>query len=138
MSQISEFEAHSRCFACGGLNTNGLGLIFEKADNKVLCRTSLDSRFQSYDGIVHGGVLASIADATMINLVHREFGGRPLTGRLEIRYKTPVQIGDEITVEASILRTKRNIVWASCRIAVENRLCAIANATFIIAHEIKP
>lgn len=137
MNQISEFEAHSRCFACGGLNTDGLGLIFEKVDNKILCQTSLDSRFQSYDGIIHGGVLASIADAAMTNLVHREFRGRPLTGRLEIRYKTSVHIGDEITAEASILQTKCHIVWASCRIDVGNRLCAIANATFTIAHDIK-
>ena len=75
MTWISEFTEHNRCFACGGLNTDGLGLIFEKTDDKILCRTSLDSSFQSYDGIVHGGILASIADAAMINLVHQEFGG---------------------------------------------------------------
>jgi acyl-coenzyme A thioesterase PaaI-like protein len=137
MTQIPEFTAHSRCFACGGLNTEGLGLIFEKVDNKVFCRTSLDSRFQSYDGIVHGGILASIADATMINLVHEEFGGRPLTGRLEIRYKASIHVGDEITVEASIVRAKIFIVWAYCRIAVGNRLCAEANATFKINQEIR-
>ena len=138
MTQISEFTDHSRCFACGDLNTDGLGLIFEKANDKILCRTSLDSRFQSYDGIVHGGILASIADATMINLVRQQFKGRPLTGRLEIRYKASVHIGDEITVEASIVRSKCFIVWASCRMVVGNRLCAEANATFKINQEIKP
>lgn len=138
MNQFSEFKSHSRCFACGGLNTDGLGLIFERTDNKVVCRTSLDSRFQSYDGIVHGGILASIADATMINLVYQEFGGRPMTGRLEMRYKASVNIGEEIAVEASILRARHQVVWASCRIEVENRPCAVASATFTIVHDIKP
>jgi acyl-coenzyme A thioesterase PaaI-like protein len=137
MSQISEFTAHNGCFACGSINPIGLRLIFEKTESRILCRTSLDSRFQSYDGIVHGGILASIADAAMTNLVHQEFSGRPLTGRLEIRYKASVHIGDEITVEASFVRAKRHIVKTSCRIAVGNRLCAEANATFKIEHEIK-
>ena len=138
MTKISEFSAHNRCFACGGLNADGLGLVFEKADGKVLCRTRLDSRFQSYDGIVHGGILASIADAAMVNLVHLEFGGRPVTGRLEMRYKASVYIGDKITVEAAVLRAKRHIVWASCRIAVGNRLCSEAHATFKIDQNIEP
>jgi acyl-coenzyme A thioesterase PaaI-like protein len=138
MTRISGFTTHSRRFACGHLNTDGLELIFEKVNNKVLCRTSLDSKFQSYDEIVHGGILASIADATMINLVHEEFGGRPLTGRLEIRYKASVHIGDEITVEASIVRAKRFIVWAYCRIAIGDQLCAEAKATFKVNQELKP
>jgi len=135
MTQISKFSAHDRCFVCGGLNTDGLGLIFEKADGKIVCRTNLDSRFQSYVGIVHGGILASIADATMVNFVHQEFGGRPLTCSLEMRYRAPVHVGDEIAAEAVLRRMKHPIVWASCRITVRNRLCAEATAAFKIDHE---
>ena len=135
---MSGFTAHDRCFVCGASNADGLRLIFEKTEMKILCRTNLDSRFQGYDGIVHGGTLASIADATMVNLVYQECGGQPRTCRLEMCYRVPVHIGDEIMVEASILRSKRHIVWVSCLIAVGNRLCTEANAVFKIEQEIKP
>jgi uncharacterized protein (TIGR00369 family) len=128
MTKNARFGEHDKCFACGGLSAEGLGLVFERAEDKIRCRTRIDSRFQSYDGIVHGGILASIADAAMVNLAFQQFGGKPLTGSLEVRYRAPANVGEEISVEASILRTRSRIIWAVCRITVENRLCAEANA----------
>jgi acyl-coenzyme A thioesterase PaaI-like protein len=86
MNQVSIIPSHKACFVCGRLNVNGLGLIFETAGDRIRCRTTLDSKYQSYDGIVHGGILASIADATMVNLVYRQHGGRPLTCKLMCRF----------------------------------------------------
>jgi len=136
MDQISHFPSHDACFACGRLKKDGLALVFEAVQDRIYCRTTLDSKYQSYDGIIHGGILASIADATMVNLVYRQCGGRPLTCSLEMRYRAPVHVGDQIVAEAGLLRTKHRIVWASCRITVEDRLCAEATAAFKIDHEI--
>ena len=130
MNQGSDIPAHATCFACGRLNENGLRLTFETVDRITRCRTILDSRYQSYDGIVHGGILASIADGAMVNLVHRQFGGRPVTCHLNIRYREPVHIGEEIVAEAEIIRSKCRIAWASCQITTNGRLCAKAEAEF--------
>lgn len=136
MDETSYFPSHDACFACGRSKKDGLALVFEAAQDRIYCRTTLDSKFQSYDGIIHGGILASIADATMVNLVYRRYGGRPLTCSLEMRYRASVHVGDQIVAEAVLLKMKHRIVWASCRITVEDRLCVEATAAFKIDHEI--
>jgi len=136
MDQISQFPSHDACFACGRLKKDGLALVFEAARDGICCRTMLDSKYQSYDGIVHGGILASIADATMVNLVYQRYGGRPLTCNLELRYRAAVHVGDQIVAEAVLLRTKHRIAWASCRITAGDRLCIEAKAAFKIEHEL--
>jgi uncharacterized protein (TIGR00369 family) len=107
-------------------------LVFETAGDGIRCRTTLDSKYQSYDGIVHGGILASIADAAMVHLVYRQHGGRPLTCRLNVRYRASITVGDEIVAEAVVLKRKCRMVWASCTITVGGRLCAEATAAFKI------
>jgi len=130
MNQASVIPTHGACFACGRQNETGLGLVFKTVGDRIRCRTTLDSKYQGYDGIVHGGILASIADAAMVNLVYRRHGGRPLTCSLEMRYRTPISVGDEIIVEAAVLWTRHRITWASCRITVGERVCAEATASF--------
>ena len=132
MNPVSFIPSHGACFACGRLNENGLGLVFETVGDRTCCRTTLDSRYQSYDGIVHGGILASIADAAMVHLVYRRHGGRPLTCSLDVRYRASVCVGDEVVASATILRSKHRMVWASCTIAVGCRLCAEANGAFAV------
>ena len=134
MNQVSFIPSHAACFACGRVNENGLGLVFEVLGDGISCRTTLDSRYQSYDGIVHGGILASIADAAMVNLVYRQYSGRPLTCTLEMRYRATITVGEEITATAVLLKRKHRIVWALCRITVGDRLCAEATGAFKIDH----
>jgi uncharacterized protein (TIGR00369 family) len=135
MKQVSNIPSHTACFACGPLNEAGLGLVFETVGDMIYCRTNLDSKYQSYDGIVHGGILASIADAAMVSLVYHQYGGRPLTCSLEMRYHAVVHIGDEIAAEAVLLRMRHRIAWAACRIVVGNRLCTEATAAFKIERD---
>jgi uncharacterized protein (TIGR00369 family) len=132
MKQVSNIPSHNACFACGRLNQDGLALVFEPAGDGICCHTTIDSKYQSYDGIVHGGILASIVDAAMVNLVYQRYGGRPLTCSLELRYRASVRVGDQMVAEAGLLRTKQRIVWASCQINVSDRLCVEATAAFKI------
>jgi len=132
MNQVSMIPSHDACFACGRLNDVGLGLVLETVGDRICCRTTLDSKYQGYDGIVHGGIVASIADAAMVHLVYRQHGDRPLTCSLNVRYRASVRVGDEVVASATILRSRHGIVWASCTIAVGCRLCAKASGTFAV------
>ncbi len=132
MANSPDIQSHGGCFACSPRNSYGLKLSFVDTPTALLCRVILDAKFQSYDGIVHGGILASIADATMVNLVHREFGGQPLTCALEMRYRHSIRIGEEVVAEASVICAKHQMVWAQCLISVTNRICVEARAAFKI------
>ena len=132
MTEDVVFASHCDCFACGQRTPTGLGLVFQSEGGTVCCRTSLDSRFQSYGGIVHGGILATIVDAAMVNLVYRRFGGQPLTCSLDARYRSSVRVGEEISVTAAVELVKYGMVWTCCRLMVGTRVCVEAKAIFKI------
>jgi uncharacterized protein (TIGR00369 family) len=132
MNTTMSIPSHNSCFTCGRENKSGLNLVFSYFDRKASCTIKLDHRFQSYPGIVHGGILASIADSVMVNLVYHHFGGEPKTCRLELRLRKSLDINDEIRAEAEISGVKRNFIWASCRINDGRRECASAKGTFKI------
>jgi acyl-coenzyme A thioesterase PaaI-like protein len=83
------------CFVCGVANPFGLHLDFyETAPGEVTASFTAPTEYQSYPGIVHGGIVAAMLD---------EVSGRALMGvdsprfmftaRLDIRYRKNVPIG---------------------------------------------
>ncbi|PWB74629.1 hypothetical protein C3F09_03720 [candidate division GN15 bacterium] len=132
MTQSAEFILHRGCFACGRHAADGLGLEFKQNGQSLCCSVTLDSKFQSYGGIIHGGILATVADAAMVNLVFRRYGGSPVTGSLNIRYRHPVRANKKIVVIASVRRARLGSVWTVCRIMAGDTLCVDAEAIFRI------
>jgi len=121
---------HKDCFACGEDNKNGLQLHFESNGNRVVCHTSINKLHQSYGGIVHGGIIATLLDAAMVQCLHNKFGKNPLTCRLDIRYREVVPTDSTIIIDA-YFRSKRGIYcWAEARILNHDQLCVSAQGTF--------
>ncbi len=97
----------------------------------------IDERFQGYDGIAQGGILATILDSAMVRLLHDLFGGNPLTGRLDIRYLTPTPVHTSITVNARVTNSRKNAFWAQAEILQGTTRCATARGIFTI-HDDEP
>ena len=55
------FEPH-HCFACGELNAHGLQLQLHGDERGCWTELVLDPRFEGWQGIAHGGILATILD----------------------------------------------------------------------------
>ena len=79
---------------------------------------------------MHGGIIATLLDATMIQSMHNAFGGNPLTCKLDIRYREVVQIDTAMTVTACITSRRGIHCWAHATIMQKDRLCATARGTF--------
>lgn len=59
---------HPSCFVCGAANPSGFHLRFALApDGSVSAHVPCPQQFQSYDGTLHGGVVAALLDAAMTN-----------------------------------------------------------------------
>jgi acyl-coenzyme A thioesterase PaaI-like protein len=109
-----EFAPH-HCFACGTLNTHGLHLDLHVEVGRAWADLTLPDRFQGWNGIAHGGVLAAILDEVMAwSLVGADDWG--VTARLAIDFKRPVEIGQTIRAEGWITRSRRRIVDTEGRI----------------------
>jgi len=98
----------------------------------AVLRMDARSRHKQLHGVVHGGILAALADtagAMAAQTVLRK-GAALATIELKINYLEPVP-GGRIRAEARVLRAGRNFVVAECEIFdAKGKLAAKALLTF--------
>jgi uncharacterized protein (TIGR00369 family) len=109
-----ELAAH-RCFACGDLNAQGIRMPLHIEPDRAWSDLVLEPRFQGWEGISHGGILATLLDEVMAWAVaSREAFG--FTARMSIEYRRPVPVGVTIHAEGRVVEAKRRILRTSARI----------------------
>ncbi len=109
------FEDDRMCFACGKDNPDGLQLEFESVGSDVRTSVTFPRKFQGYSDVVHGGLVSTVLDETMVTLLNR-MGYLALTAELSVRFREPVRIGERIDVTASLIE-KRGKVFRLVAIA---------------------
>ena len=130
-------DFHAECFACAPTHEQGLHLRFESSGIQTTCHTEITKAHQSYNGVVHGGILATLLDATMIQCLHHAFGGDPLTSKLDIRWRSGVQIDTALTVTASVTSRRGAHSWAHATIIQNGQVCVTARGTFRLVESIQ-
>ena len=89
------------CFVCGLANPLGLKLRFyQTAPGEIVSTMVLSDEYQSYPGVVHGGIIAAMLDeagsrSQMINDPDRQ-GRFMFTANMHIRYRKNVPTGQEL------------------------------------------
>jgi len=121
---------HSTCFACGAGNKHGLHLEFKDDPKGCSCDVSIPPRFQGYEGVVHGGIVATMLDAAMVHSLRGQDGDAPVTCRLEVRYLRAVPPGKNITVNARRKGKRGRIVLADAELVYSGVCCARARGAF--------
>ena len=100
-----EIEPHN-CFACGELNEHGLQLRMHLGERGSWTELTLPRRFEGWDGIAHGGILATLADEVMAwSLFTDDQVG--LTARLAVDFRRPAPIGRPIRADGWIADRRR-------------------------------
>ncbi|MCE0764853.1 PaaI family thioesterase [Pseudonocardia kujensis] len=89
-----------RCFGCAPGNPHGLGLTFSADGNGLRTDFDLGHHYESYPGVVHGGIVALICDETMGNLIVLRDGTPAVTTSLRMRYVGTVHVGRPYRVTA--------------------------------------
>ena len=123
------------CFACGEKNPVGLHLTFDFDGEKITTKKILPKEFQGYEGTAHGGILSTMLDETMCKFISAKYHEKSLTGRLEIRYKYPTPIEQELKITAWEENQRKNII--SMRATVETQdgtITAEATAKFALVN----
>jgi uncharacterized protein (TIGR00369 family) len=133
MSSNKNKKFHSTCFACGTENKHGLHLEFKDEPNGCSCGVSIPPHFQSYEGVVHGGIVATMLDAAMVHSLRGQCGEAPVTCRLEVRYLRAVPPGENITVKAYRKGKRGRIALADAELLCSGICYARARGAFTIA-----
>lgn len=118
------------CFASGLENPIGLRLhIYETEAGVVESSYIAPEHFQSYPGVLHGGIVATLIDEIASRA---RLGGDPanprfaFTGKLEIKYRKNVPIGKPLKIIGKAGESKGKIAkaWAGIYDAETNELLA--------------
>jgi acyl-coenzyme A thioesterase PaaI-like protein len=120
-------EPH-HCFACGTLNTTGMGLELHVERGRSWVELTLEDRFQGWDRIAHGGILCTILDEVMAwALVGEDNWG--LTARLSVDFKQTVEVGQPLRADGWITRSRRRLVDTAGTVADPGTGAILATAT---------
>lgn len=110
------------CFVCGLKNEFGLKAAFYELENDELVAVFRPLKeHQSYPARMHGGIAAAILDETIGRLVmikdEQVFG---VTVELNIKYKKPVPLDEELRVVARTTRDTRKLFEGTGEILLQN------------------
>ncbi len=106
---------------------------------KAIFRLDVKERHTQIHGVVHGGILAALADTTGAIAAYTAVaqGVELATLELKINYLEPVP-GGRVRAEARVLRAGRNFIVTECDIfTAEGKLAAKALMTFSAAQGYK-
>ena len=91
------------CFGCSRTNTYGLQLRFWLSDQGCFTKCTIPDHLCGIDGLVHGGILATLLDEVGEWTVISRLGRFGMTREISIRYLKPVQTNTELLVEGQII-----------------------------------
>jgi acyl-coenzyme A thioesterase PaaI-like protein len=122
------------CFACGELNADGMRLVLHVAGDTCWTETTLAPVFQGWEGITHGGIVATILDEVMgWALASADSWG--YTAKLTIDYRRPTPIGRRIRAEGRLVERRRRLLTTRAQLtdAETGEILATADALYVAA-----
>jgi uncharacterized protein (TIGR00369 family) len=120
------FDGH--CFGCGPLNLEGLQLKFTPGPEGSVAEFQVPDRFQSWAGMVHGGVMALMLDEA-VGWAAWHAGHPGVTGRLQVSYRRPLRLGESVRIVGKVENIRRTLVYVSAFIESREDHARIADAT---------
>jgi acyl-coenzyme A thioesterase PaaI-like protein len=123
---------HARCVACGSTNGRAPRLRFvPTAQGGVAASFQPNAADEGYNGILHGGVIATLLDAAMTNCLFAH-GHCGATADLHVRYRHPVTSAEVCTLWAWIERSSPPLFVLRAELRQTDQLRATATAKFMV------
>lgn len=131
--RLNDTSAYQLCFACGQRNDIGLRLVFRQEGDAIVTDYLPEASYQSFPGVVHGGVIATLLDETMSRTAMIE-GRWMMTGKLEVRYRMAAPVGKLLRVSARTLSSRSRMIQAAGEVRLADKpetIIATGEATFL-------
>jgi acyl-coenzyme A thioesterase PaaI-like protein len=126
------FGREQPCFGCSPNHPIGLKLRFWRDDNVVITRFCPDDRYQGPPGILHGGLVTTVADELAAWTIVVLRGRMGFTASLDGRFRGPIRIGKEVEGRGEIVSNSRRIVSVKIGLAQEGQTRFEGNFTFAL------
>lgn len=112
-----QLKDNKRCYVCGEDNPSGLRVRFDfdPAARTVQGAFTPAARHEGWEGIVHGGILSTLLDESMVKLAAC-LGIRAVSAELTVKFRAPAAPGDDLVVTAAITRESRRLLETEARV----------------------
>ena len=120
-------NADRACFVCGDENPIGLKAKFvvDPETNRSTASLTIGTHFQGWQGVVHGGIIASLLDEAAIYAC-RALSIEAVTAEMTVRYRKPVTVDSPLLLKAEVLSFKRQIALVRSQVIVDTDIMADA------------
>jgi acyl-coenzyme A thioesterase PaaI-like protein len=126
---------NSYCFACGVENPIGLHLDFHFDGEYYIAEYETKREYQSYDGIVHGGIISTFLDEAMGGYLY-EKGYTAVTARLNIRHREKTPTGVPLKIASWITSRRGSFVDMAATVSLpDGTVTAEGTAKMAIVEE---
>lgn len=111
-------------------------LYVKRTDKVVVVALRLAKPHTNAHGLIHGGLIATLADIAMGYSCGYQSGATQLvTIGLAVDYVGGAKVGQWLTVEPDVIKTGSTICFAQCLVKADDVVIARANATFRVVHQ---
>lgn len=114
-------EDDNHCFACGMENLEGLRIQWKVKDKTMTGEFIPQKKYQSWKGILHGGIVATVLDESMARLACVLYG-KALTAEITVRYVAPAKIGQKLYIRGTVVKESRKLVEMKAEIHEESQI----------------
>lgn len=122
------------CFGCDPDHKSGLKMEFYEDCDEIVSFWEPTGEFQSWIGILHGGIQAALLDELCGWVIFRKFQTGAVTSKMEIRYRRPVHTNlGKLTLRAHAVEERRNLVTVVGQIFdAEGQMCTEATCVYFL------
>ena len=122
---------HPHCVSCSPDSILRLGLSFQRqGESGIVSTFACGPEFQSYPGVLHGGIVALTVDSAMVQCLFA-FGIVAVTAELSIRYRVPLFTGTSAVVSAQITSMSHDLFQLTASVFQNGILKVEASGKFL-------
>lgn len=126
------FGPEQQCFGCAPHHPAGFHLAFTTDGDDVVTTMVPQPHHQGPLGLMHGGLISTLADEAAAWAVLAGTGKFGFTTSFEAKLHKGVRVGLEVEARARLTKTSSRIVKATCEIRQGGELCFTGDFTFVL------
>lgn len=120
------------CFGCGPAHPVGFRLRFRRDGDQMLTRFTPSAEYQGPANIMHGGLVATLADEVGAWAIIGLLGKFGFTAKMQATFHHPIRIGRELEGRSWIEKDLRRLADIGVRITQGEQLCFSGSFRFAV------
>lgn len=130
---ILELPHTSNCIVCGADNPHGLrlSLFVDDASGVVETMFTASPQHIGFEGIVHGGVIATVIDEAMVWAATWAGKRFCVCGEMSVRFRQNAKVGVPVRVVAKVTSARSRLIEARCEVMEGDALIASGSGKYV-------